>query len=184
MDDSSITDLFFERSEGAVEALAEKYGGACFKLAFNILGSREDAEEIVSDAYLAVWNCVPPQRPDMLGAFLLKIVRNKAVSRCRMNNAQMRGGVTACLEELKDCLPSDMSVEKALEQAELGEALSHFIEGLGKENRRLFIRRYWYLDSPADIAGQTGLSPEAVRARLSRLRKKLKKYLGSRGVEI
>ncbi|MBO4848338.1 MAG: sigma-70 family RNA polymerase sigma factor [Clostridia bacterium] len=185
MDDSVITGLFLERSEGAVAALAEKYGGACRRLAFNITGSYEDAEEVVSDAYLAVWNSVPPERPEKLGAFVLRIVRNIAVSRSRANLADKRGrAVTAVYDELRDCVPSARSVEGELEAAQLMEELTRFIRGLRRDDRMLFVRRYWYLDPTSELAKEAGLSEAAVRARLSRMRKKLRKHLGSKGVEV
>ncbi len=61
MEDSRIIELFFERSEHAITELSSKYGRMCMNTSYNIVGNREDAEECVNDAYLGVWNAVPPK---------------------------------------------------------------------------------------------------------------------------
>ena len=76
VEDEKITELFFERSEKAIGELDKKYGGACRSLSYGIVNSRQDAEECVNDAYLGVWNAIPPAKPNPLRAFLFKIVRN------------------------------------------------------------------------------------------------------------
>ena len=76
MDDIKIIDLFFARSELAIEALDGKYGAICHNLSRSILKDQQDAEECVNDAYLGVWNAIPPHRPNPLSVFVCKIVRN------------------------------------------------------------------------------------------------------------
>ena len=184
MHDADIISLFTKRSERAVEELAAKYGGDCLRIAMNVLISREDAEECVQDALMGVWNAVPPEKPSDLGAFVRRIARNRALSRARYNLAEKRGAVTACLEELSECLPDGKSVEDECENRELKGALESFLRGLGALERSVFLRRYWYMESAEEIGRALGLSGPAVRARLARTRKKLRKYLTLRGVEI
>jgi len=90
--DEEIIALFFQRSEQAIKRLDIKYGKLCYRISYNILSSRCDAEECVNDAYLGVWNAIPPARPDPLQAYLCKTVRNISVKRCRKNGAAKRGG--------------------------------------------------------------------------------------------
>ena len=81
MEDSFIVDLYWRRDEQAIAETERKYGGACEGLARRFLPAAEDAEEIVQDAYLSLWNTIPPQRPEHLGAYLFRTVRNAALSR-------------------------------------------------------------------------------------------------------
>ena len=184
VDDNTIVELFFARSEQAVRELDEKYGKLCRSLSNNILHSREDAEECVNDAYLGVWNAVPPARPDPLAAFLCRIVRNLSLARYHAGAAAKRGGgsYAAALEELEECLASPQTVEKELEEQELVRLIEGFLDALSREDRALFLRRFWFSDSYGAIAARTGLTEKNVSVRLSRVRKRLRRYLEERGV--
>ena len=184
MDDGEILRLFQERSEAAVKELSAKYADVCLRLAKNILGNEEDAEECVNDAFLKVWESVPPNEPRLLGAYALRITRNTAFNRIDFNNAERRRAVHVCLDELKECLPSRESVESSLEDEELRRVLREFVLGLDKQNRRIFILRYWYLETPREIAARLGASDTAVRARLARTRKKLRRFLSERDINV
>ena len=114
MDDKEIIETLFARSERGIEELSRKYGRLCLKVAYNVLGNYEDAEECVSDAYNALWNCIPPQRPDLLLPFLLKIVRHVSLNRLRYNSRQKRNrALDDCLEEWDGLLAAG-SVEEEL----------------------------------------------------------------------
>lgn len=182
MDDEQICDLFFARSEEAVAALERKYGVACRRLAANLLDSDRDAEECVSDAYLAAWNAIPPERPAPLSAWLMRVVRNLALKRYRANTARKRNSFyDAALDELAESLPAPEAVEDALTAQELGALLNRFLDGLDATSRTLFLRRYWFGDRVEDIARATGLSRNSVSVRLHRLRNKLRAYLIEEG---
>ena len=182
MDDGKIIELFFERSEQAIAELSEKYGPLCLRLAENILGNGSDAEECVNDAYLGVWNSVPPTRPDSLPGYLSRIVRNIAVKRYRSNSAAKRNSsYDTSLDELGECFPSGDSVEDEFSALELSRALDMFLGGLDSRSRIIFVRRYWYADSVGDIAAMFRTGKHNVSVILSRTRKKLKKYLKEKG---
>ncbi|MCH5324872.1 MAG: sigma-70 family RNA polymerase sigma factor [Eubacterium sp.] len=182
MDDSKIIELFFERSEQAITELSEKYGAVCMKTARNILGSKSDAEECVNDTYLAVWNTVPPQKPNPLLTYLCKIVRNISLKKYHSNTAQKRNTVyDAALDEIEDYIPSPSNVEDELNAKLLSQQIADFLYTLDKDNRVMFVRRYWYSDSVSDIAAAFGTSAHNVSARLHRIRKELKNYLTSKG---
>ena len=177
MNDSGILRLFLDREEDAITELYDKYGAVCLRLAKSILGDPAEAEECVNDALFSVWNAIPPAEPELIGAFFLRVVRNNAINRVKRDTASKRRGVTLCLDELRECLPSPDNVEMTVETAELSEAMSRFIGKLPYEERQIFMLRYWYLRNSTEIGEQLGLAPEAVRGRLSRTRKKLKKYI-------
>lgn len=185
MEDKEIIELFFQRYENAIAELQIKYGTISNKTAFNILGNQQDAEECVNDSYLAVWNAVPPKKPNPLLAFLLKIVRNISINRCTYNTRQKRNQqYWECVDELDYCLASKETAESQIEAIELTNHIELFLDSLSKTNRLIFIRRYWYVDSFESISKVTGLRENAIRTRLSRMRKDLKTFLRERGVAL
>lgn len=185
MEDGRIVELFFERSEDAIMQLSNKYGKVCMKTAYNILYNQEDSEECVNDSYLAVWNAIPPKKPNPLLAFLLRIVRNIAINRYEYNHAQKRkGNYEECLDELEWMIATKDTPDEQYDMSLLSSYIDEYLDTLNKRNRMIFVRRYWYMDSCADIAKMTGMRENAVRTRLSRLRKTLKDFLVERGVDI
>lgn len=182
MEDRQITELFFERSEQAVFELSEKYGKLCRRIALNILGDPQDAEECVNEALLAVWNNVPPERPDPLRSYVCRIVRNIALKRYKANTAAKRNSAfDLSYDELADCLPVH-TIDDALDSAEMAESIDHFLGALDPVNRAVFLRRYWFCDSISDIAGDLGITEHNVSVRLSRIRSKLRKHLKTEGI--
>jgi len=185
LDDQKIIMLFFERSEQAIVELSAKYGTVCSMIAKNILNNMLDAEECVNDAYLGAWNTIPPNNPDALLAYVCRIVRNLSIAKYHKNTALKRNSIyDVALDELEECLASEKNVEEELSAKELSGLIDHFLDTLSQENRVLFMRRYWYSDSIADIAKRMKLSDNNVSVRLSRIRGKLKKYLKKEGYEI
>ncbi len=183
MEDREIIELFFARSEQAVAALADKYGSVLKKVARNILNDPRDAEECVNDAYLALWNAVPPARPDPLPVYACRVARNLALKKYHANAARKRNGAyDAALDELEDCLASPASVEDEVFAAETAAAVNRFLAALGQQDRVLFVRRYWYADSIEELAGRFGKSRHYISVRLSRIRKALRKHLTGEGV--
>lgn len=177
MDDNKIIELYFQRDESAVAQTRERYGGRLQALAFRILDSKEDAEECENDTYLKAWNAVPPHRPLHLFAFLARICRNTALHRVEKSQTQKRSAVVVELsDELAQCLP-DRKGQEELEQRELGELISTFLRGLSKEHRVLFVRRYFFGESIAELAAALSVSESKVKSSLFRTRNKLKDYL-------
>lgn len=180
--DEEIIELFFERSEKALEELEAKYGKICLQTSYNILGNYSDAEECVNDGYLGVWNAIPPTRPDPLLSFVLKIIRNQSLNRYHKNQARKRNSTyDLAVEELNEFLASPESVESTIESKELVEAIESFLDDLKTRDRVIFIRRYWFYDSYDRIAERVGISSKNVSVKLTRLRKQLKIYLEERG---
>ncbi len=182
-DDEKIIRLFFERSEQAVCELDNKYGKICRKLSYNILGNRQDAEECVNDAFLGAWNAIPPARPDLLLPYIVKIVRNISLKAYKSKNAAKRGSrYTVALSEIEAVFADTKTVENALDEKELARVTACFLDTLTVKERVIFMRRYFFADSYADIAKQVGISEKNVSARLSLIRRKMKQYLSERGI--
>ena len=183
MEDEAIIELFFARSEGAIKELDLKYGKVCYKISSNILHNLQDAEECVNDAYLGIWNTIPPARPNPLLAFLCKIVRNLSIMRYHTNTAMKRNSsYDVALEELESRLASHVTVEKEVETNELTHIIENFLGTLTQENRVIFMRRYWFSDTYVDIADRMGMTEKNVSVRLTRIRKQMRDYLVEREV--
>ncbi len=185
MDDEKIVELFYSRREQAISELSDKYGKILKKIAYNVLNDPLDAEECVNDAYLAVWNTVPPQKPDPLLSYVCRIVRNLALKRYGSNKAKKRNSeYDICLDEIEDCVPSSSSVEEELEAKETASHIDGFLQTLDERSRITFVLRYYHSYSVCDIADMFHTTGHSVSVRLSRIRKALKKYLTSKGVSL
>ena len=182
MEDREILALFQRRDQGAIPALEEQYGKRLRTLAGRLLGSLQDAEECVSDTYLAAWNAIPPEKPVYLFAYLAAICRNRALTYLERERTQKRRGELVVLtEELEQCIP-DARREREADSREIGEALNCFLSGLASEPRRFFLRRYWYAESVKEVAKSCGVSESKVKMSLHRTRKKLREFLQEEGL--
>lgn len=184
MEDAKIIELFFSRSEEAITETTLKYGKLCFSISGNILGNNEDSEECVNDTYLALWNCIPPQRPSNLMAFISKIVRNLSLKKLDYNLAKKRdSSITHSLSELEEILP-DKAISNKFSDEEIGRILSNFLKNEKADSRNVFIRKYWYFDSVEDISKRYKFSESKVKSMLFHTRNRLKKYLIKEGIRI
>ncbi len=184
MEDQEIMDLYFDRDERAISETAQKYGRLCHKIAYQITGSDEDAEECVNDTYHGIWQAIPPKRPDCFRAFAAKIARNIAIGRLKYNTAAKRNAdIVISLSELEEVIPHMVGVEEASDQ-EVGKWISDFLYSEKEETRNIFLRKYWFFDSISDIARQFGHSEAKIKSILFRTRCHLKNYLKEKGVAI
>lgn len=185
MDDQKIIALFFDRSEQAIEELAGCYGSAIRNVAKNILKNPQDVEECVSDTYHQVWQQIPPTVPEFLGAYVCRIARNLCLDRYDHNTASKRNSYyDVAMDELEDTIPSLSTVESEYDAKELTGYLNAFLGTISREDRYLFLRRYWHGDPVGKIAEQMGITPHNATVRLSRLRRKLKHYLQKEGYSV
>lgn len=186
MEDTKIIELYEARSERAIAETASKYGAYLDTIAFNILQDREDAEECVSDTYLKTWNAIPPKKPSVLRTFIGKITRNLALDQYDRRTAQKRGGgeVALCLDELEECLGAEDSALAEIEGKDLAGLIDRFLENQKPELRKMFVRRYWYLDSIHDVSEKFGCGESRVKTTLFRMREELREYLESEGVRL
>lgn len=179
MSDGEIIALFFARDEQAIVETKRKYGSLCFRIALGILGDARDAEECVSDALLKLWQSIPPETPRSLRSYLCGILKNGSVNRLRDNrrNKRSAGAGPIALEELEECLPAPGGVEESFETAELAGVIDRWLAFLKREERVLFIKRYWFEESVEEAASNLGVSSTAAVKRLARLRKKLRAHI-------
>ena len=183
MEDSRIIELLFQRSEAALEEAEMKYRAYCFSIAVRMLKNSEDAEECVNDALLALWNSIPPNRPEKLSAYLATLTRREAIRILRKEATQKRGTGQELLpiDEMEELVAGGSNPEAAAEQKELTAALQSFLQTLPDEQLTMFIDRYWYWDTVPEIAARTGCRESRVKMILHRLRKQLKQKLEREG---
>ena len=184
MDDAKIIDLFWARNEEAIQETEKAYGRKLHGLANKILNNREDAEESVSDTYMKTWEIIPPQRPKYYYAFLASICRHLSFHKVDWKLAAKRNAeVVTLTQEMEMCIP-DTSRDRELEGKELGRIMNAFLESLPKDTRLIFLRRYWHVDTIAEIAARYGMTESKVKMQLSRTRAKLQTYLESEGIYV
>lgn len=182
MEDSKIMDLFLARNEDAIRNTADTYGRRLFALADNILKNDQDAEESVNDTYMRAWDTIPPQRPRHFFAYLAKICRHFALDKLDWKRAGKRKAeVVSLTQEMENCIPDPIR-DRELAGEALGQLLDTFLKGLTPENRMVFMRRYWYFDTIAEIAVRFGISEAAVQMRITRTKAKLAAFLEKEGI--
>ena len=184
MKDSEIVDLYLSRDEAAISASQRRYGGYCYSIAYGILNKREIAEECLNDTWLRAWNTIPPQKPEKLGLFLGKIIRNLSFDRYKAGKAQKRGEgeLSLILDELAECVSSPESVEQSILNKELSRAISDFLLTLPVRECNIFLLRYWYSKSLREIDDCFAVKENVIKTSLFRSRKKLKGFLEKEGV--
>ena len=180
MEERQIVSLLWDRAEDAISVLTQTFGHRLQRLTYNILRNPFDAEECVNDTYLALWNTIPPKRPEPLAPYVLRLCKNIAIGRLRASQATKRSNYELALDELTECIGT-ATLEETIDARELGRTIDRFLDTLSLENRVVFLRRHWYGDAVSDIATRVGLSENAVSVRLNRTRTKLKAYLIKEG---
>lgn len=180
---ADIIELLERRDERALELLRESYGGYCHAIVLRLLGDEQEAEEALSDVWMQVWSSIPPARPRHLKAYLAKTARNIAINRIRRDCAAKRSGTTVMLDELAECIP-DRSWEDRARSEEVRDALNAFLHSLPGEERKIFVRRYWFGETVPEIAREFHHSESRVTSLLHRLRKRLKKHLEQEGLRV
>lgn len=183
MEDKEIVRLYWDRNERAIKETSVKYGGYCYQIAFNILLSKEDADESVNDTWLKTWECIPPHFPELLAAFVGKITRRISLNKWHSKTRIKRGGgqVSLALEELEECISTGNEVEKIIEQKELLRLINTFLSTLPETERDLFVCRYWFFASIQELCEKFSFSESKTKSILFRTREKLKNCLEKEG---
>ena len=177
MEDKAIVGLYLDRDQRAIEETEKSHGAKLMRIAFGVLKNQEDAEETVNDTYLRAWDTIPPQIPQFLFAYLAKICRFLAFDRLDWQQAGKRNvPLVELTRELELCIPAS-HMEQAVEIREMGRLLTEFLNGLPREPRLIFMRRYWFGDSIREIAKRYHIGESKVKTSLHRTRNKLKRYL-------
>lgn len=185
MEDNKIIDLFWKRSQSAIEEIDNKYGKLCTHIATNILKDIEDTKECINDTYLAAWNSMPDERPNNLSAYICKITRNLALKKYEYNHAKKRNrSVEIAFDELEGIIGMDYNINEKYQLEEIGKIISDLLRRLSYSDRNIFLRRYWFLDSIKDICERFEISESKAKSSLYRTRMKLSKELVKKGVAL
>lgn len=182
LDDNRIVELYLLRDETAIRQTTEKYGSRLRSLAYGIVNDRQTAEECENDTYMEAWDTIPPHEPKYLYAFLARITRHISLNCCRDRSRLKRSAFICELSvELEQCISAPDDVECRIDDMALSEILNGFLGELDAEKRNIFIRRYWYLDSIADISERFAITESKVKTTLCRCRSRLREHLEKGG---
>lgn len=185
MEDKEIIDLYWSRSERAISETQEKYGSRLHLLVKKIVSNDEDSEECVNDTYHAAWCSIPPKRPEYFFAYLAKIARNFAFGVLDYQNAKKRNAIVVNLsEEMEQCIPARDEYERKMDSEAIAKTISSFLYTQPQQMRVVFVRRYWYFDSIAEISKRLHMSESKVKSILFRMRNKLRIYLEEEGISL
>lgn len=186
MEDVQIVELFWERSERGLTELAAKYGGLCFRVAYNILENREDSEECVNDTYMSAWETIPPHRPSTLSSFAAKLTRNNALNRRRFLRREKRGGGRAelLISELNECVSSENTAEEKFDEAYAAAIIGEYLRSVSGSKAAVFVHRYFFCCTIEELSARTGYSEAKITSMLFRMRNELRKRLEKGGVEL
>jgi RNA polymerase sigma-70 factor (ECF subfamily) len=182
MQDDQIVELYRQRDEAAIKETAQKYGSYCYRIAYDILHSEQDAEECVNDVYMRAWESIPPNEPERLSTYLGKLTRNVALNRYVRDHAQKRNAeADVVFDEVAYLIP-DESEGHIIDEMLIKACINRFVGSLPKQTRVVFVRRYWYMHDVKTIAASMGLGESNVKIMLLRTRKKLKAFLKKEGI--
>ena len=182
MEDKQIIELYFNRSEQAIEETSSKYGKLTRSVSYHIVRNEEDTEECVSDTYLALWNTIPPENPNPFVAYILRIARNIAIKKLRYNTADKRNNsYDVSLGELEEVLTGNSDVQKEIEAKEIETVINSFLKDLKKTDRVIFVKRFWFNMTLDEISEETGFSKNYINVHLHRTKERLKAHLIKEG---
>lgn len=185
MTDEKIIELFWSRDERALDETQRKYKNLCMYVAAQILTSNEDREECFNDLLLSLWNSIPPERPKNLRPYVGKAMRNHALNRSRDNNAWKRGkNYYTVGEEYLETIEDGCNLADEFEAKRAGEVLNKVLDMLGKDDRRIFIMRFYLGMSITDVSHQLGFGESKVKVSIHRTRKKLADMMKKEGIII
>ncbi len=184
--DEYIIELYWQRSEAAIQETDVKYGNMLFHIAYGILYDRLDCEECKNDTYLGVWNTIPPTRPTSFSAFISRIMRNIAIDKYKEKSSQKRipSDLTVSMEELHESLRDHSTPETEYAAKELGLLISGYVRGLSDRQQYIFIERYFFVSTIESIAKDLGIGLATVHREIGKIKQGLKKHLETNGVYV
>lgn len=183
MRDDEIIDLLLDRREKALTEVQIKYEVFCHTVSSNILSMREDREECLNDMLLVLWNNIPPEKPQNLKAYIAKIVRNLALKKTRSENVWRRCANFADVgEEFLESIPDSVSLAEQFDATRAGKVINDLLEKLPQHEREVFVLRYYFGESVANVAEDMGFTVGRVKSILMRTRQKLAERLKKEGI--
>lgn len=174
MKDEVILRKMRARDPAGLEKLMDRYIPYVSTVVWNILRnshSREDAEEVVSDVFLAAWEQAGDIHPNSLKAWLGAVARNKAKNRLR------HAGVELPLEEDVLEIPDEDTPAGRMEREEEARLVREAVDGLGEPDREVFLRHYFCAQTVQEISRGMSMNESTVKTKLRRGRMRLKTML-------
>ncbi len=184
--DSKVIERLFQRDESGLREAESRYKKQLTAFSGRFLSDSRDQEEAVNDAFLKLWNSIPPEKPGNLPAYLLTLQRRAAIDILRRKNRQKEvpRELLGSLSELGEILPGRESTEDEVLSRELGRCISAFLRKLPERNRAVFMRRYYGAESIKNIAKEFSISTSTVEKVLNSTRNSLKRYLKQEGFSV
>ncbi len=174
MKEETILRKLRQKDPQGLEALMDKYIPYVSAVCWNILRfsmQPEDAEEVVSDVFLAAWDQADRIQPGSAKQWLGAVARNKARNRLRILGQELP------LEEDVLELPEELTPQGQLDRREEQRLVRRAVEHLPGEDREIFLRHYWYAQTVQEISDGMHLNLSTVKTRLRRGRLRLKELL-------
>ena len=186
LEDEKIIDLFWQRNENAISETDRKYGELVFKIAYNILYDKGDSEECQNDTYLDIWNAIPPTRPRVFVAFIVKIARRISIDLYRKKSSKkmIPSEFKTSIEELEYCLQGESEIDESLYAKELVKLINSYLRTLNEKQRYIFVGRFYFASSVEELAREIGTTPSNVYKALEKIKKGLKSYLARKGMSV
>ena len=183
LSDKELIMLFDRRDEAALTEFERKYGARLRKVAFDVLKNEADAEECVNDAFLKVWNSIPPAVPEKLSAYVESAVRRKAIDRYRTERRDKRipPEELTPLDEAAALADDTADPEPAKEIVDL---IAEYLNGIDRKKRLIFIGRYYRNRSVSELAAELGVAEGTVMSSVHRTKKGLTAFLKKRGMSL
>lgn len=183
MSDEQIVELYWQRDEQAIKETDAKYRGFLLSVAYNIVHDTGDSEECLNDTYIGAWNSIPPARPALLQAFLVAIMRRKAIDRYKASKRKKRiaSELTVSLAEVEDLIPDDDDMYSETQANELGRVISDFVRSLPDRRMYIFMSRYYMARPIKEIAELLGCSESTVNKEIAVIKRDLKERLEKEG---
>ena len=176
LSDKEMIMLFDRRDEAALTELERKYGARLRKVAFDVLKNEADAEECVNDAFLKVWNSIPPAVPEKLSAYV-----ESAVHRTERRDKRIPPEELTTLDEAAALADDTADAEPAKEIVDL---IAEYLNGIDRKKRLIFIGRYYRNRSVSELAAELDVAEGTVMSSVHRTKKGLTAFLKKRGVSL
>ena len=185
MRDEEIIKLYFDRDGDAVARTQEKYGAYLYTVSYDLIRNEQDAEECVNDAYLKVWESIPPAAPEKLSSYVGNIVKNQAID-CYRAQRRQKDIPPEVIMPLDNVAPAAVSqgIEETDDSDELAGLIAEYLRSIDRKKRLIFVARYYKELSVGEIAAELNVAEGTVMSSLYRTRKGLESFLKKRGVSI
>ncbi len=184
--DEEIVAQYWNREEAAIARTREKYNSLCASVCRGFLADDRDVEECLEDLYFAVWNSIPPNRPNSLKFYLCKIIRNIAINKAKYNSAEKRDAsrTVSYQETVSEVNALFSDCHFLTEDMEITESVNRYLSRIPQKRRTVMVFRHWYAMPMAEIAERTGMNINTVKAIVARELRSMKAFFVKEGIYV